>query len=132
MELPNTNWDHDYNGIHYEQVKCGGRLGIPELLGLKWFEVRLPSISELNFKAVFSRNTCLHHGSINRSKHFFMETRSSVSENRSSSKLIGRSESLLLRLFSLLGKVLSKVRKERCCIMVIKPAWQSQAWYTSS
>ena len=41
MELPNNKWDHDYCRIPVEQTKCGGRLGIPEPLGLKQLEFRI-------------------------------------------------------------------------------------------
>ena len=33
--------------------------------------------------------------------------------------------------FCIIGKVLTKVRKDQSLLLVIKPAWQTQPWYTT-
>ena len=59
----------------------------------------------------------------------FLEKRPLESGNRCISTKLDKSKGICISPFCLVGRFPKKVKKEQASLLLVAPAWQSQAWY---
>ena len=114
-----------FSRIPLDQIKCDGRLETPEPLTTLLFQwlIWVQFLSQIDlFASPFNDQIPTYSSWKSVSMSLKVDTLQQSGE---------RTKDYIFPLFSLIDCMFAKVRKERCCTLVITAAWQKQAWYTT-
>ena len=130
MGISNREWDQIYCRISPREAQYSSRQGISKK-GPQRIEIKPQDISETVLCKASPRNRSFFHQSGNSALSVtLLENRTLEPGNRCISTKLEESKGIqAIPFFSLVGQVLKKVQKERATLLLIAPAWQSQAWY---
>jgi len=130
MGLFNFTRDHNYFRIPAQSSEHRSRLGIQELPGFQRVEISPTGVSRDVSKigSTGNRPFCIPFVPPTTSI-YGLETRSGQQATDVFSQSWHRLFPYAFPPFCLIGRVLTKVRNEKCTLMLVAPVWQTQHWY---
>ncbi|XP_057294612.1 uncharacterized protein LOC130623139 [Hydractinia symbiolongicarpus] len=122
--------DHNYSRTSTRDTECEGRLDVQKLCGLERMASRSSNIQDSMQKVGHTRRRpiCITTFSSGTELHV-LETRPRLLSGGCTATTVGEPLPVCISSVFLNGRVLAKVRREKVCMILITPAWQTQTWY---
>ena len=124
--------DHNYCRVSVMEIECENRLSVQEFSGFQQMRVVPQGVSNNKSKLGYlgDRSICLQSLPSTSHPNGF-ETRSSQSGNRHfPTEMEKPGTSMCFPPFSLIGRVLLRVREEGLTMILVTPNWPAQPWYS--